>query len=114
MFEIRNENWSARPTFDGGLLRIPGAALLLDKVNARNCFLLRGRARFILERASAACFLLRVGMPLIGKSAKTGQVPWWSYVLFWGFHLPTWLYTELHTRHSVHTGTPVATEVRHA
>ena len=68
----------------------------------------------ILHALIAACFLLRVGMPLMGKSAKTGQVPWWSYVLFWGFHLPTWLYTELHTRHSVHTGTPVATEVRHA
>ena len=67
----------------------------------------------ILHALIAACFLLRVGMPLIGKSAKTGQVPWWSYVLFWGFHLPTWLYTELHTRPSVHTGTPVATEVRH-
>ena len=68
----------------------------------------------ILHALIAACFLLRVGMPLIGKSAKTGQVPWWSYVIFWGFHLPTWLYTELHTRHSVSTGTPVATEERHA
>ena len=68
----------------------------------------------ILHALIAACFVLRVGMPLIGKSAKTGQVPWWSYVIFWGFHLPTWLYTELHTRHSVSTGTPVATEERHA
>ena len=65
----------------------------------------------ILHALIAACFVLRVGMPLIGKSAKTGQVPWWSYVIFWGFHLPTWLYTDLHTRHSVSTGTPVATEV---
>ena len=65
----------------------------------------------ILHALIAACFVLRIGMPLIGKSAKTGQVPWWSYVIFWGFHLPTWLYTDLHTRHSVSTGTPVATEV---
>ena len=65
----------------------------------------------VLHALIAACFVLRVGMPLIGKSAKTGQVPWWSYVIFWGFHLPTWLYTDLHTRHSVSTGTPVATEV---
>jgi len=65
----------------------------------------------VLHALIAACFVLRVGMPLIGKSTRTGQVPWWSYVIFWGFHLPTWLYTDLHTRHSVSRGTPVATEV---
>jgi|EP00908_Phaeocystis_cordata_P004573 protein-tyrosine phosphatase len=65
----------------------------------------------MLHAFIAACFVLRMGMSLMGKSPQTGQVPWWSYVAFWGFHLPTWLYTDLHTRHSVHRGTPVATEV---
>tara|TARA_B110001452_G_scaffold189981_1_gene160161 strand:- start:1286 stop:2011 length:726 start_codon:yes stop_codon:yes gene_type:complete len=64
-----------------------------------------------LQMIIAACFLLRVGMGMLGKSHRTGLVPSWSYVLFWGFHLPTWLYTYLHTKHSVAHGTPVATEV---
>ena len=40
-----------------------------------------------LQMLVAACFVLRVGMSMLGKSPQTGQVPWWSYLLFWGFHL---------------------------
>jgi protein-tyrosine phosphatase len=32
-------------------------------------------------------FVLRRGDHLLGKSTKTGQLPWWSWVLFWPFHL---------------------------
>lgn len=52
-------------------------------------------------------FLLRRGQWLIGKSAG-GVVPFWSLVLWSAFHLPTWLYTWVHTALS---SVPVASEV---
>jgi protein-tyrosine phosphatase len=54
----------------------------------------------ILNGVIAALFKTEVGMALIGKDRKTGQIPNWSYVLFFPFHLPTLLYTHIHTLHS--------------
>ena len=42
-------------------------------------------------------FLVNGGTSLIGKSSKTGTLPWWSYIVWGGFIGPTWLYTALHT-----------------
>jgi hypothetical protein len=56
-------------------------------------------------------FVLRWGMPLLGKSRISGLVPLWSYVVWWPFHGLTWLYTYLHTLESERRGIPVATEV---
>lgn len=53
----------------------------------------------VLNGAIAALFRLELGMSLIGKNEKTGQIPAWSYLLFFPFHLPTLLYTHVHTRH---------------
>jgi hypothetical protein len=53
----------------------------------------------ILNGAIAVLFKLERGMWLLGKDPKTGQIPMWSYVLFFPFHIPTILYTHLHTRH---------------
>ena len=58
-----------------------------------------------------ACFLLRRGMWLIGKDSRTGTVPMWSLILFFAFHLPTWLYTYVHTELQKRDGCPVASEV---
>lgn len=59
----------------------------------------------------AALFRLRQGMGILGKDADSGQVPWWSYVLFVGFHFPTWLYTKVHRLMDGVHGVNVADEV---
>lgn len=78
----------------------------------------------IVNGAVAVLFKLEWGMAMIGKDKRRGQIPFWSYVIFFPFHLPTILYTHVHTRtmkHKVHdpqtnTSTrklvPVATEVQ--
>lgn len=51
----------------------------------------------LLNGLIAVLFKLECGMGLIGKNRKTGQIPWWSYVAFFPFHIPTILYTHIHT-----------------
>jgi len=50
-------------------------------------------------------------MTIIGKNPKTGKLPLWSYILWGGFHGPTFLYTLIHTELGKRHGVPVATEV---
>lgn len=52
----------------------------------------------ILNATIAVLFKLEKGMSIIGKDRKTGKIPPWSYAIFFPFHLPTMLYTEIHTR----------------
>jgi hypothetical protein len=52
----------------------------------------------VLNGAIAVMFKLEKGMGLIGKDPKTGQIPMWSYVIFFPFHVPTIIYTHIHTR----------------
>lgn len=59
----------------------------------------------------ALLFQLQVGMHVIGKDSLTGQIPLWSYGVFAGFHMPTLLYTKLHSLHDKRRSVPVATEV---
>lgn len=59
----------------------------------------------------AALFRLEVGMEVLGKESETGHVPWWSYVLFAGFHLPTWVYTNAHHMKDRAKGIAAANEV---
>eukprot|EP00418_Pyrodinium_bahamense_P012892 CAMPEP_0179120554 /NCGR_PEP_ID=MMETSP0796-20121207/56804_1 /TAXON_ID=73915 /ORGANISM="Pyrodinium bahamense, Strain pbaha01" /LENGTH=158 /DNA_ID=CAMNT_0020819097 /DNA_START=44 /DNA_END=517 /DNA_ORIENTATION=- len=54
---------------------------------------------------------LGMGMTILGKDPFTGSVPRWSYFLFGGFHLPTWLYTQLHQLKDKKMRVPVANEV---
>jgi protein-tyrosine phosphatase len=46
----------------------------------------------------AVLFKTERGMSIIGKNLTTGQIPIWSYVIFFPFHIPTLLYTHVHTR----------------
>lgn len=64
----------------------------------------------ILNGSIAILFKTEVGMGLIGKNRKTGQIPLWSKVLFFPFHVPTRLYTYFHMR-SDRGKVPVASEV---
>mmetsp|Transcript_9148 Transcript_9148/g.13277 ORF Transcript_9148/g.13277 Transcript_9148/m.13277 type:complete len:294 (+) Transcript_9148:207-1088(+) len=71
----------------------------------------------ILNGTIAMLFQIRRGMKLIGKT-NSGQIPTWSYVLWFPFHLPTILYTYLHTKHGSYKNernqsvpVPVASEV---
>jgi len=58
----------------------------------------------------AVLFKMERGMGLIGKDKKTGQIPLWSKIIFFPFHIPTLIYTYIHTR--MHEKTvPVASEV---
>lgn len=76
----------------------------------------------VLNGIIAALFKMEIGMGMIGKNRKTGQIPLWSHVLLFPFHLPTMLYTHVHTLHSkykverdgktVMEVVPVATEVQ--
>lgn len=50
----------------------------------------------ILNGLIATLFKLEVGMGMIGKDSKTGQIPLWSYLLYFPFHLPSILYTRVH------------------
>jgi len=68
----------------------------------------------ILNGIIAALFKLEVGMGLIGKSSTTGQIPFWSYVLYFPFHLPSILYTKIHANNDrkKKVKVPVASEVQ--
>jgi protein-tyrosine phosphatase len=56
----------------------------------------------------AILFKSEWGMGVIGKDKTSGQIPIWSYVVFFPFHIPTFLYTHIHTRIS-HTSSSSAT-----
>ena len=64
----------------------------------------------VLNGIIAVLFKLERGMGLLGKNKTTGQIPWWSKIAFFPFHIPTLLYTHIHTR--MHQrDVPVASEV---
>ena len=64
-----------------------------------------------LHALITSLFVLRRGEWILGKDCNTGVVPRWSLILFFAFHLPTYLYTWVHTEHSKRNGVPVASEV---
>lgn len=53
----------------------------------------------ILNGVIAVLFKLEWGMGMLGKNKKTGQIPLWSYIVFFPFHFPSILYTHLHLSH---------------
>lgn len=56
-------------------------------------------------------FNLRRGMLVLGKDPDTGEIPMWSYCVFPGFHIPTWLYTRIQHSRDQAKGVAVADEV---
>ena len=66
----------------------------------------------ILNGTIALLFKIERGMGLIGKDPGRGQLPMWSYLAFFPFHLPTMLYTFVHTKMGSHGNVPVASEVQ--
>lgn len=63
----------------------------------------------ILNGTIAALFKAEVGMGLIGKDPTTGQIPLWSYILYFPFHLPSILYTRIHAAKDRQKKPPVPT-----
>lgn len=59
----------------------------------------------------AVLFKAEIGMGIIGKDRATGQIPLWSKLIFFPFHLPTRLYTYIHTEQHL-PAVPVASEVQ--
>mmetsp|Transcript_1922 Transcript_1922/g.2687 ORF Transcript_1922/g.2687 Transcript_1922/m.2687 type:complete len:288 (-) Transcript_1922:59-922(-) len=76
----------------------------------------------ILNGVIAALFKLEIGMSILGKDRQLGTIPEWSYVVFFPFHIPTILYTNIHSLIGTHIvekdgkmvreRVPVATEVQ--
>jgi len=77
----------------------------------------------IVNGAIACLFKMERGMSILGKNEETGQIPIWSYVVFFPFHFPSIIYTHIHTRKGTyvhkdkdgniyHKRVPVATEVQ--
>jgi protein-tyrosine phosphatase len=68
----------------------------------------------ILNGLIAVLFKLEIGMGMIGKNRKTGQIPMWSYLLYFPFHLPSILYTRVHGNNDKKKKVvvPVASEVQ--
>lgn len=73
----------------------------------------------ILNGVIAILFKLERGMTMIGKDPKRGTIPLWSYIIFAPFHLPTLLYTHIHTLHGLNKhkedeskNVPVASKVQ--
>mmetsp|Transcript_28720 Transcript_28720/g.61633 ORF Transcript_28720/g.61633 Transcript_28720/m.61633 type:complete len:269 (+) Transcript_28720:51-857(+) len=68
----------------------------------------------LLNGLIAGMFKSERAMFVIGKNRGTGKIPLWSYLVFFPFHLPTLLYTHVHTwLGKVHSPpVPVATEVQ--
>jgi protein-tyrosine phosphatase len=93
-------NPSSISIFNGENLRLGAAAIL--------------KYSYVLNAAIALLFKAEVGMGLIGKNAETGQIPLWSYLLYFPFHLPSILYTRIHARNDrkKKTPVPVASEVQ--
>jgi len=73
----------------------------------------------VLNGTVAVLFKLRRGMSLLGKNRAEGTVPLWSYLLYAPFHIPTYLYTYIHTKrgsmkleNGERVPVPVASEVQ--
>lgn len=52
----------------------------------------------VVNGTVAALFQMRKGMFLLGKNKENGKIPMWSYILWFPFYIPTYLYTSIHTR----------------
>mmetsp|Transcript_126412 Transcript_126412/g.393427 ORF Transcript_126412/g.393427 Transcript_126412/m.393427 type:complete len:252 (-) Transcript_126412:108-863(-) len=65
----------------------------------------------VVNAIIAVLFRMEQGMSILGKDEVTGEVPAWSYILFAGFHFPTWLYTRIRHLHDRFLGIAAADEV---
>ncbi|CAJ1370497.1 unnamed protein product [Effrenium voratum] len=59
----------------------------------------------------AILFNLQLGMGILGKDPVSGSIPIWSYVLFFGFHGPTYFYTKIQRERDRRSGVAPADEV---
>ncbi len=68
----------------------------------------------VLNGVIAVLFKSERGMYIIGKDPTTGTIPLWSYLVYFPFHIPTKLYTHIHTMtgKKKKKSVPVATEVQ--
>mmetsp|Transcript_4369 Transcript_4369/g.8404 ORF Transcript_4369/g.8404 Transcript_4369/m.8404 type:complete len:275 (+) Transcript_4369:162-986(+) len=67
-----------------------------------------------LNGTIALLFKAEIGMNMIGKNPENGQIPLWSYILYFPFHFPSILYTRIHAAKdkSKKVPVPVASEVQ--
>jgi protein-tyrosine phosphatase len=65
----------------------------------------------LLNGIIAILFKCEIGMKFIGKNQVNGQIPIWSYILFFPFHIPTKIYTYLHSLQDRNKHIPMASEI---
>lgn len=69
----------------------------------------------VLNGVIAVLFKSERAMFIIGKDKTTGRIPLWSYLAYFPFHIPTLVYTHVHTwagKTLYSKYVPVATEVQ--
>ena len=112
-FLVANGEMAELLTLSGGFRHLmgsvnePSSLLTANNLRLGAAAILKYSA--ILNGTIACLFKAEVGMGLIGKSAKTGQIPLWSYLLYFPFHLPSILYTRIHARNDRQKSPPVPT-----
>jgi protein-tyrosine phosphatase len=95
-----------------GAMQDPSAALTPSNLRLGIAATLKYSA--ILNGTIALLFKAEIGMGLVGKNSTTGQIPLWSYLLYFPFHLPSILYTRIHAAQDrkKDVPVPVASEVQ--
>ena len=69
----------------------------------------------VLNGVIAVLFKSETAMFIVGKNKITGDIPLWSYLVYFPFHFPSLLYTHVHTwagKNMYGHHVPVATEVQ--
>lgn len=83
---------------------------LLEDLPRLACFLALSHMCFV-NGFMVVLFQLGAGMAILGKDAKQGGMPRWSYFVFLGFHAPSFLYTSWQHATDKFRKIPAANEV---
>jgi|EP00979_Chaetoceros_neogracilis_P002622 hypothetical protein len=105
-------------TLSGGFRHLMGT--IQDPSSALTPFNIRFGAAAILKYSAilngtiACLFKAEIGMGFVGKNPLNGQIPFWSYLLYFPFHFPSILYTRIHASkdRKKTIPVPVASEVQ--
>jgi rhodanese-related sulfurtransferase len=95
-----------------GTIQDPSSALTPFNIRFGAAAILKYSA--ILNGTIACLFKAEIGMGFVGKNPLNGQIPFWSYLLYFPFHFPSILYTRIHASkdRKKTIPVPVASEVQ--
>ena len=93
LLSASSSNMDSRSAVDGSL---PSSSTAVDILTTIVPSLVLGYSTLV-NGTIAVLFKAERGMSIIGKNRATGTIPMWSYIIFFPFHIPTMLYTKIHT-----------------